>query len=124
MTASDITFRYNVECSLADQISGPEAPEEAHTFAGDLPEAAAAPALRLDPAPPFLSRVSGLYVRPRFGQPFFAGDDLRLDVDGSLPQMTASGVRRSGLAQQLHWMAKLSQVAQNVWQGGISYKDG
>jgi len=71
-----------------------------------------------------LPPLSGVYVRPRPGQPLLGGDELRLDVDGSLPQMVASGVQRSSSGQQLHWVARLSRVGADSWQGGIFYKDG
>jgi hypothetical protein len=50
-------------------------------------------------------------------------EELRLDVDGSYPQRTASGVAVFGL-QRLHWIAALTPDGSNRWVGTIFYKDG
>ncbi len=61
-------------------------------------------------------RVSGLYTR--------TNEELRLDVDGRYPQMTASGVIRNGLTASTHWIANLSPSGSNEWSGAIWFKDG
>ena len=50
-------------------------------------------------------------------------EELRLDVDGSYPQRTASGVAVFGL-HRLHWIAALAPDGPNRWAGTIFYKDG
>ncbi|MGY1690641.1 hypothetical protein [Geodermatophilus sp. SYSU D01105] len=50
-------------------------------------------------------------------------EELRLDVDGSLPQRTASGVVVLGL-DRVHWIAALVPLGKDRWQGPIHYKDG
>ena len=52
------------------------------------------------------------------------GEDLRLDVDGLYPQMIASGEIRTWLAGHIHWIANLTQVGPNTYQGDIFYKHG
>lgn len=61
-------------------------------------------------------RASGLYARPN--------EELRLDVDGRYPQMTASGVIRNGLTASTHWIANVSASGSNEWSGAIWFKDG
>jgi hypothetical protein len=123
------SFRSDVEPILPEETAGAEAPRVAplsHAVVdaiqpGTLPEAI------LPTSPALLLPWSGLYGRARPGQPLLAGDELRLDVDGGLPQMAASGIRRSALAQQLHWVAEnLTPVGANIWQGSIPHamKDG
>jgi hypothetical protein len=51
-------------------------------------------------------------------------DNLRLDVDGRYPQMTASGEIRSWLTGQVHWIANLVRTGPNTYQGRIFYKNG
>jgi hypothetical protein len=51
-------------------------------------------------------------------------EELRLDVDGTYPQMVASGLVRLSLAGRIHWIANLQPAGPNVWAGGISYKNG
>jgi hypothetical protein len=55
---------------------------------------------------------------------FFRAEELRLDVDGRYPQMTASGTLRGLLAPQTHWIASLTATAPNTWAGAIWFKDG
>jgi hypothetical protein len=50
-------------------------------------------------------------------------EELRLDVDGSYPQHTASGVAVFGL-QRVHWIASLVPAEANSWNGTIFYKEG
>jgi len=50
-------------------------------------------------------------------------EELRLDVDGTYPQQTASGVAVFGL-QRVHWIATLTPAAGDSWDGTIFYKDG
>jgi hypothetical protein len=51
-------------------------------------------------------------------------EELRLDVDGLYPQMTASGTIRHAIGSELHWIASLVAAGGNRWNGGIWYKDG
>jgi hypothetical protein len=51
-------------------------------------------------------------------------EELRLDVDGRYPQMTASGTILSGLVTQIHWIARLAAAGSDTWSGTIWYKDG
>ncbi|HVF17004.1 MAG TPA: hypothetical protein VNA21_08835, partial [Steroidobacteraceae bacterium] len=76
------------------------------------------------PHSPFLLPLSGIYHRRRPDLPIFIGDQLRLDVDGALPQMAASGLRRSPLYRTVHWVANLTRVGINTWEGAIIYRDG
>jgi hypothetical protein len=50
-------------------------------------------------------------------------EELRLDVDGTYPQQTASGVAVFGL-QRVHWIASLAPDGDHRWQGTIFYLDG
>jgi hypothetical protein len=57
--------------------------------------------------------------------PFWsAREELRLDVDGRYPQMTASGTLIRGFTSRLHWIADLSASGINSWTGTIWYKNG
>lgn len=91
--------------------------------AADLAPAAASEALL--PWPPLRLRASGLYRRhPVPGlPPLIRRGELRLDVDGRMPQMAASGVIRSGLLS-VHWIAKVTKTAPRTWSGAIWFKDG
>lgn len=51
-------------------------------------------------------------------------EEIRLDVDGRYPQMTASGTRYVGLGGQAHWVAGLASVGWRTWAGAIWYRDG
>src|SRR5687767_12616099 len=53
----------------------------------------------------------------------FKKEELRLDVDGRYPQMTASGVATVGFNGRVNWVASLAAVA-GGWSGSIWYKDG
>ncbi len=55
---------------------------------------------------------------------YFKREELRLDVDGRYPQMTASGTMFSGLSIRVHWIASLAKVGKNKWSGDIWYKHG
>lgn len=55
--------------------------------------------------------------------PLFQREDLRLDVDGDFPQMTASGTAYSRLTVRNHWIAALTRT-RTGWSGDIWYKDG
>lgn len=59
----------------------------------------------------------------RAGQPF-RREELRLDVDGRYPQMTASGTVALGLSTRAHWIAELTPRGRSRWIGTIWYKDG
>jgi hypothetical protein len=50
-------------------------------------------------------------------------EELRLDVDGRYPQMTASGTITKGLATQVHWIARLQPLSANSWNGTVWHKD-
>jgi hypothetical protein len=82
-----------------------------------MPEPGRAPA---PVARPEAETVSGHYVEQSPGR-----GDLRLDVDGPTPQMAASGVLVSGLADRLHWIAKAGFTRRlDRWVGDIWFKDG
>ncbi len=51
-------------------------------------------------------------------------EELRLDVDGRTPQMTASGTISYGLSTRAHWIADLAPRGRSRWIGTIWYKDG
>lgn len=53
-----------------------------------------------------------------------SSEQLRLDVDGHDPQMTASGTIRRGLSSRVHWIASLAASGPRSWQGTIWYRDG
>jgi len=55
--------------------------------------------------------------------PAVAGEELRLDVDGRYPQMTASGSIEISPVQRLHWIASIHSTGPNTYSGGIWYKD-
>jgi hypothetical protein len=55
--------------------------------------------------------------------PSIAGEELRLDVDGRHPQMTASGTIPLSSAERIHWIASIHQTAPHTYTGGIWYKD-
>jgi hypothetical protein len=50
-------------------------------------------------------------------------EELRLDVDGNYPQMTASGTVPVSATQNVHWIAELTSPSPNKFTGGIWYKD-
>lgn len=54
----------------------------------------------------------------------FRREELRLDVDGRYPQMTASGTLYHGLRIKVDWIAKLTKIGPNKWTGSIWYKHG
>lgn len=54
----------------------------------------------------------------------FKHEELRLDVDGNYPQMTASGTLYRDFLLRVHWIARLTPVGPNLWTGAIWYKDG
>jgi hypothetical protein len=54
----------------------------------------------------------------------FTREELRLDVDGNYPQLTASGAIYRSFALRVHWVAKLTSAGPNSWVGSIWYKDG
>jgi hypothetical protein len=53
-----------------------------------------------------------------------AREELRLDVDGRYPQMTASGVVKRTISSVTNWVANLTQSSPDTWKGTIWYKDG
>ncbi|MBO1269470.1 hypothetical protein [Arthrobacter cavernae] len=56
--------------------------------------------------------------------PLFGREELRLDVDGPYPQMTASGTSYSRFTELHHWIASLVKTGNNRWGGPIWYRDG
>jgi hypothetical protein len=71
------------------------------------------------------SDASGLYKSQPLGFPFNSQrEELRIDVDGRYPQLTASGTIRHGIGSQLHWVASLTAAGTNRWTGGIWHKEG
>jgi len=68
--------------------------------------------------------VSGLYQWTP--SPLAAvSEQLRLDVDGSYPQMVASGTIRSFSFSNraVHWIANLTSTGRRSWSGAIWFKD-
>jgi len=55
--------------------------------------------------------------------PALAGEELRLDVDGRYPQMTASGTVPISAMQRVHWIAQVHATGPHTYSGGIWYKD-
>jgi hypothetical protein len=51
-------------------------------------------------------------------------EDVRLDVDGEYPQMTASGTLTRWLSGRIHWIAKLRPTGRFSWDGHIWFKEG
>jgi len=68
--------------------------------------------------------VSGLYtVVKSTAPPRAAREELRLDVDGRYPQMTASGVAPLSLSSRIQWIASVTPAGANRWTGGIWFKE-
>ena len=85
----------------------------------------AGPALEAEIGEYQSSDASGLYKSKPLGFPFNSQhEELRIDVDGRYPQLTASGTIRHGIGRQLHWVASLTGAGTNHWTGGIWHKDG
>jgi hypothetical protein len=78
------------------------------------PQGAASDAAALGP-------VSGLYALKVVGT--LPAEELRLDVDGLYPQMTASGVVPQSMASVVSWIAQLTPAGTNRWTGNIWFKD-
>ncbi len=55
--------------------------------------------------------------------PFALREVLCLDVDGRYPLMKASGRLNQGFKSQVHWIANLKTVKEDVWEGKIWYKN-
>lgn len=51
-------------------------------------------------------------------------EELRLDIDGSLPQMVASGTIYRALNSRVNWIAKVVAGGNNTWIGTVWFKDG
>lgn len=73
------------------------------------------------PAFPPSSPASGLYTVKAAG--LATAEELRLDVDGLYPQMTASGVVPLSMTSVLSWIAQLTAAGLNRWKGNIWFKD-
>ena len=106
-------------------------PEHPHRFQLDLPEALhhARPASGLYTASgSVLERATAhddadLEAAGPELVPALAGEELRLDVDGRYPQMTASGTIPISPVERLHWIATLHATGSNTYTGGIWLKD-
>ncbi len=57
--------------------------------------------------------LSGLYLASN------RKDDLRLDVDGTHPQMTVSGNLRPSIHTRSYWIAELQPDLDNTWSGPV-----
>ncbi len=72
--------------------------------------------------------ISGLYSRQSNSDAPFTSETIRLDVDGSFPQMAASGTGFSGLQTRAHWVArplvKTVTPLGDEWSGPIFLKFG
>lgn len=51
-------------------------------------------------------------------------NELRLDVDGNEPLMTASGVNYIARGRLVNWVSSLTRIAANTYRGDIWYKEG
>jgi hypothetical protein len=51
-------------------------------------------------------------------------EELRLDIDGSLPQNVASGTIYRALNSRVNWIAKLAAGGINTWVGTVWFKNG
>ena len=56
--------------------------------------------------------------------PIFPNEELRLDVDGSYPQMKASGQISGFKVAPAYWIADVKKTGANTYEGSIWYKDG
>lgn len=113
--------------SIEDLAMEPGIDEEIQAEAMALPNAAA-------PLPP----VSGLYRRipflqtdgqqngemPQLVNAAFMKEELRIDIDGTLPQNFASGTIIMALNFRANWIAKLIPQDHNTWLGTIVFKEG
>jgi hypothetical protein len=109
------------------------------------PYAATMAGLPIEPIPLRVTKVSGLFalnaLRSGFDPSYedsetaampdaipipipIQREELRIDVDGSFPQMMASGFVQINLAANIHWIAKLKPAGTLTWAGGIWYKNG
>lgn len=118
-TARRISLKTKTQPSKApdrDYSSAPAKPAAVVTRVA----AATAPAATPAPAAAEAAGVSGRYMGVDA-----ASDELRVDVDGHNPQLTISGLIVSGLADRLHWIAKVARGGgANNWAGDIWFKDG
>lgn len=78
------------------------------------------------PMPPQPQPAHGVSSQGGGSASFFtlAREELRLDVDGRYPQMTASGMVKRTISSVTNWVANLSQSGPDTWKGTIWYKDG
>jgi hypothetical protein len=51
-------------------------------------------------------------------------EELRIDIDGTLPQNVASGTIFRALSSRVHWIAKLIQEGPTTWLGTVVFKNG
>jgi hypothetical protein len=92
------------------------------------------PPVTTPPVIPAIQPVSGLYTWQETASPVAGApagpilairrEELRLDVDGRYPQMTASGIASIGLSGRIAWIATLTPAAGGGWSGSIWFKDG
>jgi len=68
-----------------------------------------------------LQPIAGELNTPPF--PGKIRDELRLDVDGRYPLMTASGRIQAGVKFSVHWIASLVRAGRDTYKGKIWYKD-
>lgn len=79
--------------------------------------------------PVYLPRVPSVSGRYQFKAPAIGmeavSEQLRLDVDGTYPQMVASGTiwRQSIDSVGVHWIADLTETGRRSWTGNIWFKD-
>jgi hypothetical protein len=50
-------------------------------------------------------------------------EELRLDIDGTFPQMVASGSASGSLSQRADWIARLTATGPDTYGGSIFFKD-
>jgi hypothetical protein len=89
-------------------------------------DTASANALRGPVLIPRVVPISGQYQWKPTGITLEAvSEELRLDVDGSYPQMVASGVirRLTFITAGVHWIANLTASGTKTWSGSIWFKD-
>jgi hypothetical protein len=107
LTASGL-YEYSTKTTISPQKLRLQPEQD-----GDVEAASSIPVLPIQPFP-----IIPIPIR------LFHFEQLRLDVDGRYPQMTASG-RINTLFMNVHWIAKLTKIPnQNSWQGSIWYKRG
>lgn len=82
-----------------------------------LPTPTPIPGRSATPVPEQGAESEALSVLP------YRREELRLDVDGRYPQMSASGTITGPIASRIHWIAQLIANGPSSWTGSIWYKD-